>query len=292
MAKPQTEITKPLGEMSKTELFEIADELKIAGRYDMNKAQLLAAVEEALTAPDEPEPAKEVDGEQGQPSADTPDPSAPTNPLNDKPEEPKPEEPKEPIDLAAVAKVQGAERTELEARLLAEAQERERETREAEEKAERERQVRDAEIRMQAARQREEERRVAHANNRLHEDDTTAIMRADEEKLRVVLQDPQLPHFIAEAIRGELTARAARAEQAEMSRLQRSPEKQFKVTKGPALMRYVSKDGFVTTLPMGSLLTPLTHDLAHVASQGFEWQEIEGVELSRDQLGNLVSTAR
>lgn len=278
------ELDKPLEEMNKTELFAVADELKIPGRYDMNKAQLLAALEEALT---NPEPAAEgedalVDAGEELEGTDGADGDRPTSPSNPPPAE-------DPIAAAAAA---AKERTELEAKLVADAEERER-TEQAQAKVDRELAETQARERSdEEKRARETARREAHANNQLHEDDRLTIMRADTAQLESLLLDVNFPAFMGDAVKVELAARKKRAEATEHKRLQRSPNKQFKITSGPAGMRYVTKEAYSTTLPLGSIITPLAYDLQHVADQGFTWEMIAGVELSEDQMGNPVSVAK
>ncbi len=271
MAEPFTPITKPLEEMTKAELFEIAQERQIPGRYDMHKDQLLKAVEEALTAPEtDPAPAPggeeggdgdEDDGEIGE--LDPEDQDA----LNEQPEEgdgkgvepptnpdnPKPSAPPAADDAAAhLAKV-------------AEQQAREK----------------------VAA-----DRAAAHANGQLTEEDRVAILRAPKGDLKEMVDDSATPEFARVAIKAELERREAVAKHHAAKSLMKSPLKQYRITKGPSNMRYVTPSMFVTTLPIGSIVSPLAHDLAHVQAQGFEWEEVKGVEIREDQLGNQVSTAK
>ncbi len=172
MAEPFTPITKPLEEMTKAELFEIAQERQIPGRYDMHKDQLLKAVEEALTAPEtEPAPApggeEGVDGDEDDGEIGELDPED-QDALNEQPEEgdgkgvepptnpdnPKPSAPPAADDAAAhLAKV-------------AEQQAREK----------------------VAA-----DRAAAHANGQLTEEDRVAILRAPKGDLKEMVDDHQGP---------------------------------------------------------------------------------------------------
>jgi hypothetical protein len=53
----------------------------------------------------------------------------------------------------------------------------------------------------------------------------------------------------------------------------------------------VTKEGYTTTLPIGSIVSPLTHDLGHVQAQGFEWEPVAAVQHEEDQMGVVRSTA-
>lgn len=313
MAEPFTPITKPLEDMTKAELFEIAQERQIPGRHDMTKAALFEAVQEALTAPTT-EPAPAPDGteslspdaqdalnEEGPPSdedldkaitevfGEGADAETPTNPTNENPSAP----PAAPTaeELAAAADA----RAELERGLLADATERERLEREQEaerqEEAERQRSVAIARQR-ELDEQRAAARVAAHAAGQLTDEDRLDLMKADPDMLKEIAEDPGAPEFVKEGVRQELTRRERQATLDNAKRLMRSPNKQFKITAGPVGMRYVTKTAYVTTLPLGSILSPLAYDLQHVAQQGFTWEEIKGVEVTEDQLGNQVSQAK
>lgn len=117
-------------------------------------------------------------------------------------------------------------------------------------------------------------------------DNLRKIRAASVEGLEVLLADPSLPGFIRRAIEAEVRERQAQTERKRQELAARSPMVRFRVTKGG---RYVSKDGFPTWLSEGVLVTPLTHDLKHVAAQGIEWEEISGVGVGQGQLGEQVS---
>ncbi len=300
MAKPFPP-TKPLAEMTKDELFELAQEHQIPGRHDMKKADLLAAVEEALTAPDiEPTaegeadgtepfaPSGEADTEEGDPSADSQDELNEEGPQGGDAElDPKPEESKGPADPAELAA--------LEASLQADAKLREQQEREAEQAKlaadEEARRVADA-VALEASEKIAADRAAAHAAGQLTDDDRRDLMRAPADALEDLLEDETVPQFVQDGVRAEQERRKRQATLDNATRLMQSPNKQFKIVSGPAGMRYVTPTAYVTTLPVGSIVTPLAYDLKHVAEQGFTWEPIKGVEIREDQLGNQVSTAK
>lgn len=318
MAQPFTPITKPLEEMTKTELFEIAQERQIPGRHDMTKAALFEAVQEALTAPEtDPAPPLEETPDGTEPlspeaqdalnggDADSEDDldkavaevfgeganerELPTNPTNENPSAP----PAAPTaeELAAQADA----RAELERGLLADAAAREQKEREleAQRQADAAQQRAVAEARAQELREQAEAARVAaHAAGLLTDQDRLDLMKADEDDLKDLAEDPTTPAFIREGIQQEMARRVRQATLDNAKRMMRSPHKQFKITGGPQGMRYVTPTAYVTTLPLGSVVTPLAYDLKHVAQQGFTWEEIAGVEIVEDQLGNQVSAAK
>lgn len=311
MSKPFAPITKPLADMTKDELFELAQERQIPGRHDMKKADLLAAVEEALTAP-ETEPAPPPEGQDGtEPFAPSPadqdalneaepqDDSEPkTKPENLKPEplvDAKPEDATDPDpEKAAAALVAG--RAELEASLRADAQAREKLEREAEQARMQEAQQARREADAKLAEQRAKvaaDRAAAHAAGQLTDDDRRDLMRASDGDLDAILLEGDTPEFVRVAVKEE-QARRKRQEKLDSAKrtMRTSPTRQFKITSGPAGMRYVTPSAFSTTLPLGSIVSALSYDLKHVAEQGFEWEPIAGVEISEDQLGNQVSAAK
>ncbi len=285
-----TPIDKPLAEYSKTELFSFANERKIRGRYDMSKDELIAALEEALTAPDEPEPttdAPEVSEEDPEvledleakaaevieslaPVADTEPPTPPTD-----------------EELAA-------ERRALEASLFEAAGRRERE-REAQERAAEERKAIEAQ---QALVKREADRAAARAAGIVTDEDRTAIMGATDLQLEELLTEgvegdednPPLPDYLRVVVVAEMDRRR-RVREAEAAKLRLTSEvEQYRVTGGTAKgMVYVTPTGYSTTLPVGAIVGPLTHDLEHVKAQGFVWEPLKAVEHSETQLGLPVS---
>lgn len=112
------------------------------------------------------------------------------------------------------------------------------------------------------------------------------IMRAHTDSLRAVLSPAEgeepLPEYLAVEVREELARREVKAAQEAADAKLKGPVQVFKVTKGG---RYV-REGFVTRLEEGSILTPITHDLADVRAQGIEFCPSPGTEQTFDQLGN------
>lgn len=317
MAQPHTPISKPLEEMTKSELFEIAQERQIPGRHDMTKAALFEAVQEALTAPEtDPAPPLEETPDGTEPLSpdaqdalnesdasdgddeldkavaevfgDGADREPATNPTNENPSAP-------PAPTAEELAAAAASRAELERGLLADAAAREQAEREleAQRQAEAAQQRALAHAREQELREQAEAARVAaHAAGQLTDQDRLDLMQADKDDLKDLADDPTTPAFIREGIEQELARRARQETLDNAKRMMRSPLKQFKINGGPQGMRYVTKTAYVTTLPLGSVLSPLSYDLSHVAQQGFTWDEIDGVEVTEDQLGNQVSIAK
>jgi hypothetical protein len=138
----------------------------------------------------------------------------------------------------------------------------------------------------------EAERAAAHAAGKLTEDDRVAVLRAPDRALQELVDDPAVPDFVRSAVVAEQARRKEGAKIQAARLLMQSPEKQFKITGGPAGMRYVTKTAYSTTLQLGCVVSPVSYDLVHVAEQGFTWEEIEGIEITRDQLGFQISTAK
>jgi hypothetical protein len=115
------------------------------------------------------------------------------------------------------------------------------------------------------------------------------IFAASTASLELVLDDQNLDATLRQAVERELKTRQDR-EAAEKQLVSRTSEiERWKVVKGG---RYVGRDGFITTLPVGSMCTPLTHDLAHVRSQGIELQRLSELEIKLDQMGNQISVLK
>ncbi len=123
----------------------------------------------------------------------------------------------------------------------------------------------------------------AQADERFH---LERIRKASTSGLQAQLAKPDLPEHLRLTIRGELDLRARREFERERAEKYSTRIDRFRVTKGG---RYVTREGYITTIPEGSLLTRDTHDLEHVASQGIEAKPAQAVELSENQLGQQVS---
>lgn len=272
MAEPLAPITKPLEEMTRPELLSLATERKIVGRFDMKKEELLHALEEELTKP-----------------VETPT-ELKTNPVNEKPEELTAASDTQPPDPGTDAAKLKAQNAELEAQLVKDAEARERQSRndEAIEKA------RKAQEAQAVAEKKAADAAAAHAAGQLTEDDRVTILRASDKELADLLADEEDPpaDFVRVALVAEVARRKSATKQAQAKALVKSPNKQYRITKGPPGMRYVTPTSYVTTLPVGSIVSPLAHDMAHVQAQGFEWEPMAGLELTEDQLGNRTSIAK
>jgi hypothetical protein len=281
MAKAFAPITKPLEEMNRDELFALAQEREIPGRYDMKKADLLKALEEELTKPESDSEADGDSEEEGDGEGDA-DAEPKTNPENPKPSETPPADPDPAQEKAA-----------LEAQLLKDAQDRETKLRQ-EEAAELDRQAQDAQARSEKKRADDE---AAHAAGLLTEEDKLEIVRSTDAQLAEALKpvadgEQPLPDFVRVALEAEVARRANVKKTAAAKALVKSPTRQFRITGGPKDMRYVTPTAYVTTLPVGSIVSPLAHDMVHVQEQGFTWEPVVGIELGEDQLGNKTSTAK
>lgn len=112
------------------------------------------------------------------------------------------------------------------------------------------------------------------------------IKAARIESLEAVISDMELPPKLRQAVVDELEERQKKVLAAEQAHARYSPMVRYRVTKGG---RYVSREGFVTHLSEGTLVTPLTHDLKHVASQGILWDQVSDVGVEYGQLGEQIS---
>jgi type IV secretory pathway VirB10-like protein len=286
---------KSLEEMKHPEVLELAELLQITGRHSMKKVALLEAVQAGLASLANPSSA---------PASDTEPPSSEATPTDPPPagdeggeritQPPNPDE--EETAEAAQARAL-AERKRLEGELVLAAEEnqrqeaeRQREEEEAERQrtaaASRKRGAKDAEERARA-----EARAAAHARGELTDEDWSDIRSASTNDLAQLLVDGDAPSFVLTAVREEHDKRKRR-EQLEIQRKAfMSPVEQYRITGGPNGMRFVV-DGYVTTLPLGSIVGPLTHNMSEVRSQGFTWELLAEVVHSIDQMGVTSSTTR
>jgi hypothetical protein len=115
------------------------------------------------------------------------------------------------------------------------------------------------------------------------------IAAASTDQLEMVVADPGLPPHLRAVVTLELGRRTEASRQASQAKLLQTPLERYKVTKGG---RYVTKEGFVTELPEGSLVTPLTHDVRHLRDQGIEWVPATVVSVGLDELGKQISEVR
>ena len=292
---------KTLEEMKHPEILEVAELLQITGRHSMKKAALLEAVQAGLAALANPS---------STPASDTEPPSSEANPTDPPPaggdqgdeDGERITQPPDPVEEeaaeAAQARALAAEREQLEAELVRAAEEKQRqeEAREAAEREEAERQrVAAAGRRSGKAsaeeRAKAEARAAAHARGELTDEDWADIRSASTEDLAQLLVDAEVPGFVLAAVREEHDKRKRR-EQLEIQRKAfTSPVEQYRITSGPNGMRFVV-DGYVTTLPEGSIVGPLTHNMGEVRAQGFAWERLTEVVHKVDQMGVLSSTTR
>lgn len=242
---------KTLEDMTKPELLELATKYDVAGRAAMNKAELLAAVS----------------------AVHVPDPEAPAAP----PEEPTSEGATEPAPPAAdAADPEPAPPTTPEGHAPPEAPKAGDNEAKADELED------DEEIPAPP----EPEGQDPAADLPLEDREVLAIKNAPTEKLRAALDDPDFPPHLLRAIRDELRERskAQQAQRAQKALQGKQSDQQYTVV---AARRYVTKDGFITNLAPGCILSRLTHDLEHVKSQGIELVPCGGVEVAYDEMGNL-----
>jgi hypothetical protein len=106
------------------------------------------------------------------------------------------------------------------------------------------------------------------------------------ESLEAIVSDPELPEYLRGPIQAEIEEREAAAQKLVQSQARVSSMVRNRVTKGG---RYVSREGFVTHLAEGVIVTPLTHDLKHVASQGILWEPIAEAAVTYGQLGEQIT---
>lgn len=106
------------------------------------------------------------------------------------------------------------------------------------------------------------------------------------ESLEGIVSDPELPEYLRGPIQREIDERLEAAQKAVQAQARVTPQIRYRVTKGG---RYVSPDGFVTHLAEGVLVTPLTHNLKHVAAQGILWESVSDVGVTYGQLGEQIS---
>jgi hypothetical protein len=101
---------------------------------------------------------------------------------------------------------------------------------------------------------------------------------ASEEQIEAVLADSALPLLWRSAFESELAGRRSRAQESGL----RSKIEEWVVTTGG---RYFIP-GYATTLPEGSVISAMTHDLDTVRAQGIEIRRLQGeVVIVIDQLG-------
>lgn len=110
------------------------------------------------------------------------------------------------------------------------------------------------------------------------------VANASDEQLRSALKAPDMPDVWRLEITAELERRTAT--QAVQSR--KTFVRQYAVVRGG---RFVV-NGAITTLATGSIITPDTHDMREVISQGIAIRELgedEEVAVGKDELGNQTA---
>lgn len=252
---------------SKAALFKLAEArgLKLG---QVNKADLIAA----LVADDEAK---------GATAATEPPPGPPKEDDASPPDDAKADEP-DPALMAAAAEAARLQAEEF-ARLEAEEKALQAET---ETKARLEAEERAAEEKAAAEELARKTQREMEAGEVLARQ-TKTIRGAETVKLKLVLDDPDLPLHLKTIINEELKFRASRENEAEQrARLRVGEVVRYTVTKGG---RFVTKGGHITELQPGSVLTEKTHDLKEVERQGIELRVAERVVVKLDQLGQQVS---
>lgn len=111
------------------------------------------------------------------------------------------------------------------------------------------------------------------------------IIRADTDKLHVVLADPNLETHLAKAITREIERREERDAKLRTAQDLKGTMELYTVTRGG---RFVLP-GQITELPAGSVIGPLTHNLAEVRAQGIEFQPLKSLEVVEDQMGRKIT---
>lgn len=120
----------------------------------------------------------------------------------------------------------------------------------------------------------------------LSQDELRKIVAAKTEQLEMILGDQDLPGYLRTAVETEVQQRRDKVLAHQRQAASESEIERWQVIKGG---RYVTKEAYVTTLPVGSVVTPYTHDLAHVRQQGIVLERIQGVITTADQLGRPVT---
>lgn len=114
------------------------------------------------------------------------------------------------------------------------------------------------------------------------------IFAARSEMLEGLVADPDAPQYLRTLAAKVLKERGERDQQAATLKAAQGPMTRYKVTKGG---RYI-RDGFISELPVGSLLTPTTHDLQDVAKQGIEFEPATLVVVRHDEMGRQLTEIR
>lgn len=108
------------------------------------------------------------------------------------------------------------------------------------------------------------------------------IRHADSSALVLAAVDQEIPEFLRVPIRAELERRKEEDRQRAAQAALRSEIKQYRVTKGG---RFVTNTGYITQLPENSVLSHMTHDLHEVAKQGIEFEPLRESFMGETPLG-------
>lgn len=112
------------------------------------------------------------------------------------------------------------------------------------------------------------------------------IFAAGTEQLEGLAADSALAPHLKLLVVQELGRRTEKVRAETLHQRALGPMERFKVTRGG---RYITRDGFPTELPTGSVITALTHDLEHVRKQNIQFETARAVGVAIDQLGNQVT---
>jgi Rho termination factor, N-terminal domain len=121
----------------------------------------------------------------------------------------------------------------------------------------------------------------------LSEEDYRRIRAADLEGLQAVLEQEGIAEepALRAAVEREIAEREAKAEAERKRQALQSSVRQFRVAHGG---RYI-RQGHITEIATGSVVSPLTHDLEDVQAQGIELAPLKKLVVAEDQLGNQVT---
>jgi len=121
------------------------------------------------------------------------------------------------------------------------------------------------------------------------ENQAQKIFAASTAQLEFVAQDPEFPAHLKALVVQELGRRASRAQAVYDREKAQGPMERFRVTVGG---RFVTRDGFLTELVAGSVVTAATHDLAEVRRQGLQIEPCNLVLVRLDEMGKQISEVR
>ncbi len=241
------DLEKPLEQMTKAELYELATELEIVGRKQLNRDELEAAVRERMAFNEKTgDGSEEGDNEEGDGDEESDEPSEDEGAAGDD-ELPPETQPGGSIEPPKVTDSDPPVVTDGDPPVVTNSDP------------------------------------LAPVGPALAptEDQLRRIRQGETAALVEIEKDPDLPDYLRAAVHGELARRSSEEKAKRAREALKSEIKQYRVTKGG---RYVCK-GYITTLPENSVINHMTHDLEDVKSQGIEFEPLSESRMVQDQLG-------